>query len=119
MFANVITVTQGELLSGSVYKTITDRVFTYSESNVVYTKYYRPVGIQFKNSTGGSIHFLPMTTIEKNVYEISGSAISDLIPVANNESFIIEKNIKNEITHILVSGTSGHNSSLSIIVLQE
>jgi|GEM_PF-6228668 len=38
MFANVITVTQGELLSGSVYKTITDRVYLLIQSLMLFIR---------------------------------------------------------------------------------
>jgi len=118
MLANIITVAVGELISGCTYKTVTDRSISIKKNEETVVKYYRPTKLKFINNSGGIVYFLPMTDIEKTAY-IAGDVSSDLIPVTNNETITIETFKEGEISHILVSGTSGHTTGLSIILFQE
>lgn len=116
MFIKRIDFVQTDFESTSgIVKSVVD-----SELTVDYgTKKYRPVSLKFKNYSGETVNFLPLTSDESEAF-FDDQTISDLIPVVNNAEEILNS-LSGEITQVFVKGNSGasYTSGAICILVQE
>ena len=114
MLIENIVFSQTELnLSSGIVKTISGVVLTNNGRQ----SYYGTKQIDVSNTSGATIHFVPMSDNEYAVWNADHN-YSNYIPVANSGSKSISKPVDN-ISTIICSGTTGHSASVTFVVTKE
>jgi len=94
-------------------KTVVDTTLLKQLTN----KEYRPVVVETVNNTGADITVNLFTNLEWTKYQADNSISAGVI--ISNTSPRVFNDLSDEVTTIVVKGTTGHASNLEFIVYQE
>lgn len=121
MLIELIAYTSAELNTAiPVTKSITDLTISgspVSSSETVVRKHLTTNTITVSNESGATIHFVPLTKLESNIYT-NDTSITEFIPVSNNTEKSLN-DLRGEIDSIVCSGTAGHSSGLTFVCYKD
>jgi len=121
MIIELITVTSTELNTAArVSKSVTDLTISgspVSSSETTVKKHLTINSLSVNNTTGATIHFVPLTELESNIYT-NTPTITDLIPVPDSTEKTLS-DMKGEINTIICSGVSGHSADLTFVLYKD
>lgn len=113
MLFEIIEITSGDLNSGLKTEQLTDVVLSNSPGN----QPTRPVSVRVENNSGVSVDVGIWTDYEYDEW-IADNTISDLFPVANNDTETFN-DPRGEIVYVTASGTAGHTGSITFTLVRE
>jgi hypothetical protein len=120
MIIKEITYTSGELSSATDIKKQIPQVPETLESGIIkggYVQHYYPQSLIVDNQTGGTVSYLPMTTPEKNKYDIESGVLSDFLEIETNKTDTISY-LQGEIDWLIVKGDGSNTSDLNVKVIK-